>query len=61
MKWVLSHSFVRNSKLIQLSLPLGKYQFEVVPFGLAQAPAYYQQLISMVLQDCSEFAMAIPG
>ena len=38
--------------------PLGKYQFEVVPFGLAQAPAYFQQLISMVLQDCSEFAMA---
>ena len=38
--------------------PFGKYQFEVVPFGLAQAPAYFQQLISMVLQDCSEFAMA---
>ena len=37
--------------------PFGKYQFEVVPFGLAQAPAYFQQLISMVLQDCSEFAM----
>ena len=32
--------------------PFGKYQFEVVPFGLAQAPAYFQQLISMVLQDC---------
>ena len=38
--------------------PFGKYQFEVVPFGLAQAPAYFQQLISMVPQDCSEFAMA---
>ena len=38
--------------------PFGKYQFEVVPFGLAQAPAYFQQLISMVLQDCSEFMMA---
>ena len=38
--------------------PFGKYQFEVVPFGLAQAPAYFQQLISMVLQDCSEFTMA---
>ena len=37
--------------------PFGKYQFEVVPFGLAQAPAYFQQLISMVLQDCSEFVM----
>ena len=38
--------------------PFGKYQFEVVPFGLAKAPAYFQQLISMVLQDCSEFTMA---
>ena len=38
--------------------PFGKYQFEVVPFGLAQPPAYFQQLISMVLQDCSEFVMA---
>ena len=38
--------------------PFCKYQFEVVSFGLAQAPAYFQQLISMVLQDCSEFAMA---
>ena len=38
--------------------PFGKYQFEAVPFGLVQAPAYFQQLISMVLQDCSDFTMA---
>ena len=38
--------------------PFGKYQFEAVPFGLAQAPAYFQQLISVVLQGCSDFAMA---
>ena len=38
--------------------PFGKYQFEAVPFGLAQAPAYFQQLISIVLQGCSDFAMA---
>ena len=35
--------------------PLGKYEFNAIPFGLAQAPAYFQQLISMVLQDCSNF------
>ena len=29
-----------------------------VPFGLAQAPASFQQLISIVLQDFSDFAMA---
>ena len=38
--------------------PFDKYQFKAVPFGLAQAPAYFQQLISMVLQGCSDFAMA---
>ena len=39
-------------------MPFGKYQFEAVPFGLVQAPAYFQQLISMVLQGCSDFVMA---
>ena len=38
--------------------PFGKYEFNAVPFSLAQAPAYFQQLISIVLQDCSDFAMA---
>ena len=38
--------------------PFGKYKFNAVLFGLAQAPAYFQQLISIVLQDCSDFAMA---
>ena len=38
--------------------PFGKYEFNAVPFSLAQAPAYFQQLISIVLHDCSDFAMA---
>ena len=38
--------------------PYGKYKFNTVPFGLAQAPTYFQQLISIVLQDCSDFVMA---
>ena len=37
--------------------PFRKYEFNSVLFGLAQAPAYFQQLISMVLQDCRDFAM----
>ena len=32
-------------------MPFGKYEFNAVPFGLAQAPSYFQQLISIVLQD----------
>ena len=35
---------------------LGKYQFNRVPFGLAQAPAYFQKLIKDVLKGCN-FAM----
>ena len=35
---------------------LGKYQFNRVPFGLAQVPAYFQKLINDVLRGCN-FAM----
>ena len=35
---------------------LGKYQFNRVPFGLAQAPAYFQKLINDALRGC-DFAM----
>ena len=48
----------KESKLKTAFITLcGKYQFNAVPFGLAQVPAYFQQLISIVLQDCSEFVM----
>ena len=36
--------------------PFGKYQFLQVPFGLAQAPTYFQHLMNQVLDNCS-FAM----
>ena len=35
---------------------MGKFEFNRVPFGLAQAPAYFQRLIDEVLPDCN-FAM----
>ena len=38
--------------------PFGKWEFNMVPFGLAQAPAYFQALISEVLKGLSHFAMA---
>ena len=37
--------------------PFGKYQFNKLPFGLAQAPAYFQLLMDHVLQGLS-FAFA---
>ena len=36
--------------------PFGKYEFLQVPFGLAQAPAFFQHLMNKVLDNCS-FAM----
>ena len=36
---------------------MGKWQFKRTPFGLSQAPAYFQLLIDKVLMGCSGFAM----
>ena len=33
--------------------PFGKYKFLMVPFGLAQAPAYFQLLMNKVLEGLS--------
>ena len=38
-------------------MPMGKWQFKCTPFGLSQAPAYFQLLIDKVLMGCSNFAM----
>ena len=38
-------------------MPMGKWQFKRTPFGLSQAPAYFQLLIDKVLMGCSGFAM----
>ena len=35
---------------------IGKFEFNRVPFGMAQVPAYFQRLINEVLTDCN-FAM----
>ena len=38
--------------------PFGKWKFNMVPFGLVQAPAYFQALISTVLEGLNHFAIA---
>ena len=37
--------------------PHGKWHFNMVPFGLAQAPSYFQQLMNQVLHSL-DFAIA---
>ena len=37
--------------------PFGKYEYVKVPFGLAQAPAYFQKLMPGILKNFS-FAIA---
>ena len=36
----------------------GLYEYNVMPFGLANAPGIFQELMSIVLQDLGNFAMA---
>ena len=38
-------------------VPMGKFEFLRTPFGLSQAPAYFQLLIDNVLQGCSKFTI----
>ena len=37
--------------------PFGKFEYVKVPFGLAQAPAYFQELMTGILKDFN-FAIA---
>ena len=38
--------------------PFGKYEFNMVPFGLAQGPTYFQALINKVLKGLHKIAAA---
>ena len=40
-----------------LVTPFGKWEFNMVPFGFTQAQAYFQALISKVLEGLSHFAI----
>ena len=46
----IPHSVDSQSKPAFVT-PMQKFEFQTVPFGLAQAPAYFQQLINEVLSS----------
>ena len=41
--------------------PFGKYEFLMVPFGLAQAPAYFQLLMNQVLEGLNFMMTYLDG
>ena len=60
--WILArchHIPLYNTSIPKTAFtwPFGKYEYLKVPFGLAQAPAYFQELMNKVLKDLP-FAIA---
>ena len=53
----MSHLTRENIPKTAFTSPVGKYEYIKVPFGLAQAPAYFQELMTGILKDLS-FAIA---
>ena len=53
------HIFLDESSIPKMAFnsPFGKYKYVKVPFGLAQTPAYFQELITGILKDFN-FAFA---
>ena len=52
--WVGYHHIPLDDKSIPktaFTSPFGKYEYIKVPFGLAQAPAYFQELMTGILKD----------
>ena len=58
MSWLPSYTSRKSSiPKTAFNSPFGKYEYVKVPFGLAQAPPYFQELMTGILKDF-DFAIA---
>ena len=51
MLGVITHPSMNSIPKTTFTSPVGKYEYLKVPFGLAQAPVYFQELMNKVLKD----------
>ena len=49
---------VKDKEKTAFACHKGLFEFNVMPFGLSNAPAVFQELMSVVLQGCNNFATA---
>ena len=49
---------VKDKEKTAFACHKGLFEFNVMPFGLSNAPAVFQELMSVVLQGCNNFAKA---
>ena len=47
-----------SKEMTAFTTPFGLFEFEVMPFGLHNAPATFQRLMNYILQGCEGFAGA---
>ena len=48
LSWILPHTSKQGFPMTAFISPFGKYKYLKVPFALAQAPQYFQNLINKV-------------
>ena len=50
--------YAKDKQKTAFACHTGLHEFNVMPFGLSNAPAVFQELTSVVLHDCQDFATA---